>query len=255
MLHCCALQKFAARQLDDGVMIRLPWLHWTVYPSQLRVLLEFKQLHSRQGGASPDCCRFCDTELNAGNRRLVVDCPPSLERVCMDEECMQRADASCTKMLTCGHACGGVKDEATCLPCVHGCEAGSVDGDAYCRACLCETVARQPSLRLGCGHTFHAACLERIVRTGPPGPAITFAFLGCPSCRVRTFYGFFCAACLTRTIIYYLPFVSVHPKLAVASLSLSHCISDRPCIDCSRMCAASRLVALRYGRHAWITRI
>jgi len=39
-------------------------------------------------------------------------------RVCDTKDCRKRARLSCTRILECGHRCGGVRGERLCLPCL-----------------------------------------------------------------------------------------------------------------------------------------
>ena len=52
--------------------------------------------------------------------------------VCRAGECQSRLEGSCTETLSCGHPCGGVRGEATCLPCLRC--APPVPGDAGAHA-------------------------------------------------------------------------------------------------------------------------
>ncbi len=77
---------------------------------------------------------------------------------------------ACEKVLKCGHFCGGIKDETTCLPCLHGCrndgspDAAKLkqDADDMCMICFTEALAPIPSILLECGHVFHRK-LDNIV--------------------------------------------------------------------------------------------
>jgi len=57
------------------------------------------------------------------------------------------------------------------------------DTDDYCAICYCEPLGQAPSLRLECGHIFHASCLTRQLEAKWNGPAISFSFRGCPQCK------------------------------------------------------------------------
>ncbi len=61
---------------------------------------------------------------------------PALELVCSSAECVDKMEQACRKVLPCGHPCGGNVGEATCLPCVHGCDGGGVDGYVLCASLL-----------------------------------------------------------------------------------------------------------------------
>ena len=41
-----------------------------------------------------------------------------------------------------------------------------------------------PALVLGCGHSFHASCIKRMLTLRWPKARITFGFMGCPLCKV-----------------------------------------------------------------------
>ena len=45
--------------------------------------------------------------------------PEAYKNVCPDKECQETLKDACAKMLPCGHACGGFKDEKKCLPCLN----------------------------------------------------------------------------------------------------------------------------------------
>jgi E3 ubiquitin-protein ligase MYCBP2 len=42
--------------------------------------------------------------------------------VCSAVDCKQRVQIACTRVLDCGHRCGGVRDENRCLPCMEVCQ-------------------------------------------------------------------------------------------------------------------------------------
>jgi hypothetical protein len=50
---------------------------------------------------------------------------PGLASVCCQPECEEQARLSCASVLDCGHACGGVVGEESCLPCLRGCSQGA----------------------------------------------------------------------------------------------------------------------------------
>ncbi len=65
-------------------------------------------------------CRFCGLALSAKNRVKELDPPiEALTDVCDAELCVTARDTCCTKTLSCGHFCNGVKGEAKCLPCLN----------------------------------------------------------------------------------------------------------------------------------------
>ena len=126
---------------------------------------------------------------------------------------------ACSKTHSCGHACGGVKDETACLPCMkcpnkreksEGYGRKTVDrsesrqdADDVCVICLCERLGAAPSLQLAsvtaeklvynfpfsrCGHVFHYGCLRAVLSRRWLGPRILFRFMACPLCNVQVRY-------------------------------------------------------------------
>ncbi|KAL3155665.1 hypothetical protein ABBQ32_012694 [Trebouxia sp. C0010 RCD-2024] len=115
-----------------------------------------------------------------------------LHQVCKGKECQLKLSQSCVKQLACGHWCGGVAGELSCLPCLHGCltavgsgnacqRSVTLDGQDACPMCW-EALACAPAIMLSCNHTCHLECAREHLRQGYPGPAISFTFLLCPSC-------------------------------------------------------------------------
>lgn len=107
-------------------------------------------------------CRFCEEALTAENQAVR---PPGvgedhpLALCCSEEECIGRRGQSCTKRHACGHACGGVKGEKKCLPCMEeGCGDSDQKVDDYCQICYTEAIGAAPAVQMKCGHTFHHAC-------------------------------------------------------------------------------------------------
>ena len=96
----------------------------------------------------------------------------------------------CNKLKECGHKCAGVKDEDECLPCL---EPECVDPaasafdfpspDELCNICYTCELREEPSVKLGCGHFFHANCLVELLKHKWATLRITFAFMSCPSCK------------------------------------------------------------------------
>jgi E3 ubiquitin-protein ligase MYCBP2 len=99
---------------------------------------------------------------------------------------------SCTRRHVCGHACGGVRNEGDCLPCLlpacglkpsaRGVKP-SVDADELCNICWVESLAACPSVLLDCGHVFHYACIMRRIEGRWTTPRISFHFANCPLCK------------------------------------------------------------------------
>jgi E3 ubiquitin-protein ligase MYCBP2 len=137
---------------------------------------------TRGGGTHSEVCRFCGVDLTAENRAL--DAPaPALERVCNAADCVAKRNVACVCTLDCGHLCGGVRDETTCLPCYEGCSGVKLVADEDCTVCYTEHLVASPTIRLGCGHAFHYMCLTALLSRRWSGPRINFGFLACPLCR------------------------------------------------------------------------
>eukprot|EP00753_Platysulcus_tardus_P008318 PLAT15892.1.p1 GENE.PLAT15892.1~~PLAT15892.1.p1 ORF type:complete len:615 (-),score=134.59 PLAT15892.1:135-1763(-) len=119
-------------------------------------------------------CRFCKSALSRGFMYR--------DDVCMEEDCVLRADIACSRILPCGHACGGVAREPRCLPCLE-CEEEAVGQgkEDFCNICWVEDLGSAPSILLACGHVFHFTCVKNKLR-GWPGARITFKFMNCPLC-------------------------------------------------------------------------
>ncbi|VVC32964.1 Zinc finger, RING-type,Zinc finger, RING/FYVE/PHD-type,APC10/DOC domain,Galactose-binding [Cinara cedri] len=131
-------------------------------------------------------CRYCGTVSNDG---LLA-----IGNVCANDECQLHAQDGCQKVLKCGHLCGGIKNETTCLPCLHGCavhENPSLkqDADDMCMICFTDALSAAPSIQLVCGHVFHYQCCKRVLIKKWVGPRITFGFQQCPICKVPIEHG------------------------------------------------------------------
>ena len=73
-----------------------------------------------------------------------------MDSLCGDKDCVEYSALACQKTLPCGHFCGGIADETTCLPCLHGCEAGvrlKQDADDMCMICFTEALSPVPSIQ------------------------------------------------------------------------------------------------------------
>ena len=178
-------------EIHDGcARVKLPWLNLTIDITHLKAVFNYKKI--RQAVQGP-VCRFCTNPMSASEPAPPMSfiCP-ALSNVCGDEECIGKRGLSCTKILQCGHPCGGVRDEETCLPCLHGCHSTSLNGDRtalcpegedLCRVCWTEELREGPCVQLECGHTFHMQCISTLLSTKWHGARITFGFLQCPLCR------------------------------------------------------------------------
>lgn len=101
--------------------------------------------------------------------------------------------ATCDKMLPCGHPCCGFSGETKCLPCLQPeCiekmskeDAPLSNIDDFCSICFTEGLGQQPCVRLGCRHIFHIDCLKERIKSQWNGPRIIFNYLDCPECKAR----------------------------------------------------------------------
>lgn len=124
----------------------------------------------------PGVCRFCGSTGTTGIL--------SIGNVCSEGECQEYSKSACWKVLSCGHVCGGIKEEKTCLPCLHGCDSTlKQDADDMCMICFTEALSAAPAIGLKCGHVFHLHCCQTIILKRWPGPRITFTFSLCPICK------------------------------------------------------------------------
>ena len=121
-------------------------------------------------------CRFCDSPIKGNASQAAKD---PLWDVCKDAACKEKKKLSCVKRHErCGHACGGVRDEDECLPCLHeDCCKEQQNAEDFCNICWTDGLGAAPVLKLYCGHFFHAECIIRKVQDGWPSARITFAFM------------------------------------------------------------------------------
>ncbi|KAK3592706.1 hypothetical protein CHS0354_037840 [Potamilus streckersoni] len=121
-------------------------------------------------------CRFCDNSLIIG------------QSTCYSSECQSFLATACTKVLKCGHRCGGIKDESECLPCLYWCTTSDMTvlkqrHDDVCVICFTSSISAAPSIQLACGHVLHLHCTKRVIAARWDGPRITFRFTLCPLCQ------------------------------------------------------------------------
>jgi E3 ubiquitin-protein ligase MYCBP2 len=108
-----------------------------------------------------------------------------LADVCAASECQAACQTMCRKRHQCGHACGGVRDEQVCLPCLHvGCGSKYSVADE-CTICWTAPLGAAPTLALECGHMFHAECLRNQLTARWPGPRIAFGCMQCALCKAQ----------------------------------------------------------------------
>jgi len=79
---------------------------------------------------------------------------PAFRDVCRKKECFAAMQASCDKILPCGHACGGVANESKCLPCLdEECIAKmpekkrpNCNKEDFCSICYCSAIGQEPAV-------------------------------------------------------------------------------------------------------------
>ena len=121
-------------------------------------------------------CRFCHAEIGQDNKLT--------DGVCNDEECKERFNVSCKKVLKCGHKCFGVEHEKECPPCLdEKCKEFrgnfSQNKDTNCPICLSEGLGNSPIVVLSCGHYVHYLCIKKRLEKSWP----TFKQCLCPKCN------------------------------------------------------------------------
>ena len=118
-----------------------------------KAVIEFRNTYSVQNDKT--LCRYCSNNATS-------------EGVCSNEECTEKYNKTCKRILECGHQCNGNVDEETCLPCLRNCsETLRQDADDMCVICFTESLAAAPSSKLvTCGHIHHTACLVNVTSAG-----------------------------------------------------------------------------------------
>ncbi|CAH1132864.1 unnamed protein product [Ceutorhynchus assimilis] len=169
-------------ELHEGCgRTKLFWLLALADSRTLKALVEYREGGARTRAAGiTGICRFCGTTGNSG---LLA-----IGNVCADSECQEYGKTACTKLLNCGHMCGGVLKETQCLPCLHGCSNDvslRQDSDDMCMICFTEALSCAPAIQLQCGHVFHLHCCKAVLMKRWAGPRITFSFSLCPICKVE----------------------------------------------------------------------
>lgn len=89
---------------------------------------------------------------------------------------------ACLRSLSCGHKCLGLQSDGRCMPCLYGC-TGAVTASDICVICHLRLVRSPPCIQLACRHIFHMECVRTMLRSGWPGPAISFEYCKCPLCK------------------------------------------------------------------------
>ncbi|XP_045784545.1 E3 ubiquitin-protein ligase MYCBP2 [Maniola jurtina] len=174
---------------------KLFWLLLLVDRRTLKALVEFRSIDGAgtssagaagtAGGAGDGeqaglagTCRFCGARGNSG---LLA-----IGNVCADQQCQEHGREACSRVLGCGHPCGGVRGERSCLPCLFGCagaESLRQDADDMCMVCFTDPLQAAPAIQLSCGHVFHLHCCKKVLANKWVGPRITFSFAQCPICK------------------------------------------------------------------------
>jgi len=145
-------------------------------------MIEFREDSSRKKSTATSTvtCKYC-----GGSSCAAL---PVLDGVCTQEECQEYQLNSCSKINPCGHACGGIANEDTCLPCLQGCDKSAKlkqDADDMCMICFTDPLSPIPSILLQCGHVFHYHCVKAVLQAKWHGPRISFGFTKCPICKVQ----------------------------------------------------------------------
>jgi len=166
---------------DGCARAKLSAMMLVVDVAKFKAVVQFRQ------ETTMSVCRYCKSPLSESS---AVSASASLHGICGSEECQEKANLSCGLTHTCGHQCGGVRDESECLPCLHHCASEdelkvklTQECDDMCMICWSDTLAEAPSIQLKCGHVFHYKCVLKMFESRWPGPRITFAFTQCPCCR------------------------------------------------------------------------
>eukprot|EP00053_Salpingoeca_punica_P020119 m.208215 g.208215 ORF g.208215 m.208215 type:complete len:1259 (+) comp17798_c1_seq1:478-4254(+) len=150
--------------------------------NSLKSIVEFR------GASTAGTCRFCYGPLDesGGVAQFVAY---GVQSCCGNAECIELAKLCCIQPKACEHRCYGVRDEKTCLPCLHGCDADkqlplklTQDHEDQCMICFTTSLAEEPCIQVDCGHVFHYRCIKRLLETKWNGPRITFGFCACPIC-------------------------------------------------------------------------
>jgi len=144
----------------DGIAkVSLEWLVLVVDGAKGKAMVEVKKA-AGGGGGGGGACRFCDAAIASGAGPVC-----EVECVCDDDDCAAKAARSCVKTLECAHACGGVRGEELCLPCLR-CGECDLSADDYCTICWSECLVEAPSLQLEVSEDKSAAA-DRLLAHGP----------------------------------------------------------------------------------------
>jgi len=171
--------------------VKFYWLLALADAKTLKAVVEFRHVSDQHHilssssaavAAETETCRFCGSSAAS----LDVLVPGA---VCSQPECLEHSRNACSKTLSCGHLCGGIRSEERCLPCLYRCVTDEVrvtlrqDADDMCMICFTDALSAAPVILLDCGHAFHAHCCHMALERRWPGPRITFTFMRCPICK------------------------------------------------------------------------
>jgi len=125
-------------------------------------------------------CRFCSAKLAPEEAAKLSN---GVRDVCSDADCQAKSLLCCEKILPCGCACNGIRNEATCLGCLK--HDLHVDEDEFCGICYVESLKDAPCIQLQgpCTHMFHYGCVVKKLESKWPNARIGFEFLSCPLCK------------------------------------------------------------------------
>uniref|UniRef100_A0A1I7W188 RCR-type E3 ubiquitin transferase n=1 Tax=Loa loa TaxID=7209 RepID=A0A1I7W188_LOALO len=177
---------------EGSTRLRLPHVLILFNPSTLNGMVEFNQsiIHENIPPVSYNrisevsnpaqthenyTCRFCTTLLRPDQL---------IDGLCNYEECRNFATFACQQQLSCGHICGGIRDEEVCLPCIQ-CRKPDIkqDADDLCVICFTDRLGGAPCIQLACDHIFHYHCVRTVLEKRWNGPRIVFRFMQCPLCK------------------------------------------------------------------------
>lgn len=101
-------------------------------------------------------CIFYSVEMKAqeviSNKNNLFAVAPKPHQLLSCYLPQEYAKLACSKTHPCGHPCGGVKNEETCLPCLHGCDKNTgclkQDADDMCMICFTEALSAAPAVQV-----------------------------------------------------------------------------------------------------------
>ena len=167
-------------QHENCIRMKCASMLVTVDIASCKAILEFKAVELGPLQTSLKC-RFCGSTIPAGALHVTV---------CEAADCQELVKISCNKLHACGHTCGGVAGELSCLPCLHGCDAAALQGlritqdhEDQCMICFTSAISEEPCVHLQCGHLFHFRCTQTLLGMRWSGPRVTFGFAQCPICK------------------------------------------------------------------------